>query len=49
MDNYKTLMIGYENGKLLRIKGTIIPRIQEFTGLVETGITPIRLWHVRFG
>jgi hypothetical protein len=48
-DNYKTMMIGYEDGKLLIMKGTIIPRMKYFAGLVEIGITPIRLWHVHFG
>lgn len=48
-DNYKIVMTGYEDGKLLRMKGIITPRMQEFAGLVETSITPIRLWHARFG
>jgi hypothetical protein len=27
----------------------MIPRMQEFVGLVEIDIRPIHLWHVRFG
>ena len=52
-DTYKTIMIGYEDEKLLRMKGTVIPRskehLKEFAGLVETNVSPIRLWHIRFG
>ena len=47
--NLKTVMIGYEDGKLLRMKGTVIPRHSDFAGAVTTGISPIRLWHVRYG
>ena len=32
-DAYKPVMIGYEDGKLLRIKGTIIPRSKEHSRL----------------
>jgi hypothetical protein len=42
------MMTRYEDGKLLRMKGIIIPRMKEFVGSIETGITPIRLWHVHF-
>ena len=31
------------------MKGMVIPRMKKIVGLVETGITPIRLWHVHFG
>jgi len=48
-DNYKTTMTCSEDGKLIRMKGIVIPRMQEFIGLVKTGITLIRLWHVHFG
>jgi hypothetical protein len=48
-DVLKTTMIGYEDGKLLRMKGTIIPKMKEFVGSIEIEITPIRLWHVHFG
>jgi hypothetical protein len=47
--NMKTMMTGYEDRKLLRMKGTTIPRHSDFVGLVSTGISPIRLWHVRYG
>jgi hypothetical protein len=47
--NMKTMMIGYEDGKLLRMKGTVIPRHSDFAGVVSTSISPIRLWHVRYG
>jgi hypothetical protein len=45
----KIVMTCYEDGKLLRMKGTIIPRHSDFVGTVSTGISPIRLWHVRYG
>ena len=47
--NFQTVMTGYEEGKLLRMKGTFIPRDSDFAGAVTTGISPIRLWHVRYG
>ena len=46
-------MTGYEDRNLLRMKGTVIPRskehLKEFASLVETDVSPIRLWHIRFG
>ena len=33
--NYKTVMTGYENGNILRMKGTIIPRKHDFAAIVE--------------
>jgi hypothetical protein len=47
--NMKIVMTIYEDGKLLRMKGTIIPRHSDFAGTLSTGISPIRLWHVRYG
>jgi hypothetical protein len=47
--NMKTMMTGYEDGKLLRMKGTVIARHSDFTGVVSTCISPIILWHVRYG
>jgi len=47
--NLKIVMIGYEYGKVLRMKGTVIPRHSDFVGAVSTWISPIRLWHVRYG
>jgi hypothetical protein len=41
-------MTGYEDGKLLRMKGTDIPSHFDFAGAVSIGISPIRLWHVRY-
>jgi hypothetical protein len=32
----KTVMTGYEDGKLLRMKGTVIPRNSDFAGAVTT-------------
>lgn len=47
--NMKTMMIGYEDGKLLRMKGTHILINSEFAGARSTNISPIILWHVRYG
>ena len=47
--NYKTVMTGYEDGKLLRMKGTVIPRKHDFAAIVESENSPIRLWHSRYG
>ena len=47
--NMKTLMTGYEDGKMLRMKGTFIPRHSDFVGAESTNISPIILWHVRYG
>ena len=32
-----------------RMKGIVTPRHSDFVGAVTTGISPIRLWHVRYG
>jgi hypothetical protein len=45
-ENFKTIMTGYEDGKLLRMKGRVIPRKQDFAGAIDSRISPIRLWHV---
>ena len=45
----KTVMTVYEDGKMLRMKGTVIPRHSDFAGAVSASIPPIRLWHVRYG
>ena len=47
--NMKTVMTGYEDGKMLRMKGTVIPRNSDFAGATSTNISVIRLWHVRYG
>ena len=33
----------YEYGKLIRMRGLVIPRMKEFAGVVETRITYVRL------
>eukprot|EP00253_Pinus_taeda_P013735 PITA_13735 len=48
-ENLKTVMTSYEDGKLLRLKGTVIPRHSDFAREMTTDISPIRLWHVRYG
>ena len=47
--NMKIVMTGYEDGKLLRMKRTIIPRNSDFAGAASIEISPIRFWHVRYG
>ena len=47
--NMKTVMTCYEDGKLLRMKGIVIPQNSEFVGAASSDISPIRLWHVRYG
>ena len=47
--NLNILMIGYEDGKLLRMKGTIISRNNDFVGIVKYEISSFRLWHSQFG
>ena len=47
--NIQIVMTGYEDGKLLRMKGTVIPRHSDFAGVASTDISPIRLWHLRYG
>ena len=42
-------MTGYEDGKLLRMKGTVIPRKHDFAAIVEAEKYPIILWHARYG
>jgi hypothetical protein len=36
-------MTGYEDGKLLRMKGKVIPQKQDFAGAVDSTISPGRL------
>jgi hypothetical protein len=45
-DNFKTIMVGYEDGKLLRLKGRAITRKQSFVGAIDSRISLSRLWHV---
>jgi hypothetical protein len=47
--NMKTVMTSYKYGKLLRKKGTVIPRHSDLVGTISTCISPIILWHVRYG
>jgi hypothetical protein len=46
--NLKTIMTRYEDGKLLRMKEKVIPRKKDFVGVVDSTISLIRLWHVRY-
>ena len=43
------MMTGYEDGKLLRMKGIVIPRNFDFAGVASTDISLIILWNVRYG
>lgn len=47
--NMKTVMTWYQDGKLLRMKGIVIPWKSDFVGATSVGISLIRLWHVRYG
>ena len=47
--NMKTVMAGYEDGKLLRMKGIVIPRNSDFAGVASTDISPTKLWQVKYG
>ena len=42
-------MTWYEDGNILRMKVTIIPRKHDFAAIVESKNSPIILWHVRYG
>jgi len=48
-ENLKTIMTCYEDGKILRMKGRVVPRKKDFVGAIDLGISLIRLWHVRYG
>jgi hypothetical protein len=48
-DNLKTIMIGYEDGKLLRMNGKVIQRKEEVATTVNFKMSSFRLWHFRFG
>jgi hypothetical protein len=48
-DNLKTVMTGYEDEKLLRMKGKVIPRKHDFVGAINFKISSFRLWHFQFG
>ena len=41
-------MTGYEDGKILRMKEKVIPLKKDFAGVVDSTISPIRLWHVQY-
>ena len=47
--NMKTVLTCYEDGKLLRMRRTFIPINSDFAGEASTKISPIILWHVRYG
>jgi hypothetical protein len=46
--NLKIAMTRYEDGKILRMKGKVIPQKQYFVGVMDSTISIIRLWHVRY-
>jgi hypothetical protein len=48
-DNLKTIMTGYEDGKLLRMNGKSIQRKQDVAAIVNSEMSSFRLWHFRFG
>jgi hypothetical protein len=48
-DNLKTIMIGYEDGKLLRMNGKVIQRKEEVASTVNYEMSSFRLWHFLFG
>jgi hypothetical protein len=48
-DNLKTIMSGYEDGKLLRIKGKVIPRKHNFAAAMNSKMSSFRLWNFQFG
>jgi hypothetical protein len=48
-DNLKTIMIGYEDGKLLRMDGNVIKRKEEVATTTNSKMSSFRLWHFRFG
>ena len=48
-DNLKTIMTGYEYGKLLRMNGKVIQRKEEVAATVNSEMSSFRLWHFRFG
>ena len=39
----KIVIARYEYGKLIRMRGLVIPRMKGFAGVVETRITSVRL------
>jgi hypothetical protein len=44
-DNLKTIITGYEDGKLLRINGKVIQRKQEVATTVNSEMSSFKLWH----
>lgn len=47
--NFKAIMTSYKYGGLLRLKGKVVPKKKYFVGAISSDISPIRLWHVRYG
>jgi hypothetical protein len=47
--NFKTIIIGYEDGKLLKMKGKVIPWKQYFVGTTHSKYSLIRLSNARYG
>ena len=44
-DNLKTIMIGYEDGKLLRMNGKVIQIKEEVATTVNSKMSSFKLWH----
>jgi hypothetical protein len=47
--NLKTIMSGYEDGKLLIMKRKVIPRKHDVATTVNSEMSSFRLWNFRFG
>jgi hypothetical protein len=47
-DNLKTIMTGYEDGKLLRMNGNVIKRKEEVAATTNSKMSSFRLWHFLF-
>jgi hypothetical protein len=48
-DKLKTIMTGYQYGKLLRMNGKSIQRKQDVAAIVNSEMSSFRLWNFRFG
>jgi hypothetical protein len=48
-ENLKIMMTRYEDAKLLRMKGKVIPKKHDFAGAINSEISSFRLWHFQFG
>jgi hypothetical protein len=48
-NNLKTIMTGYEDGKLLRMNGKVVQIKEEFAATVNCEMYSFKLWHSQFG